>query len=210
MESFWDVVSTFAVILGIIWMIRSTVQLVKAQREYSKTKKELKKITENMILQKMYNVKRAELNRLLNDLNMDYMLGIEVYEIEEILEEDTPKEIVKRIAYYMDKTPITVEIFCENVVYTTENVLRSSGLSFNQQEEIMEIVKIELSVVHDELLKDIVMQYEKDLPDDMRFLRGKINYMLVALGLLRQIAEEIDEAILQNHIESIRRQRGYI
>ena len=184
MEAILTLFILFCIVWAIYAFIQSVKKIVKAKREVTELRKKLDKDTEKILLKAMYDIKRAEIYTLLNDMNMDYLMGLEDYEIEEILNEDGIENVKKAIYFYMDKDPITVEKFNENITFVVGNILRYSVISAERRDEILETVDAALFFTDDELVQTVVEQFAQDLPDDMAFLRGRINYTLAALGRL--------------------------
>lgn len=206
MEGLWKFVCVTAILIGIVWMIYSVTQVVKEVRR----KNAFYKTLENIALQEMYNSKRAKLYALLNDLNMDYMLGLEDYEFEKILDAADMETAKKLIYFYMDKSPITLDIFQNNVLLATENILRGSDLTAERQEEIIGTIAYELSIVDDSVLLGIIEDFSSQLTYEYSFLRGRINYTLAALGILKQLADDESDMVLLNHVNNVRRKKGIL
>ncbi len=203
MEAFLGTVLTFGLIIGVIWLVYSATQVIKNARLNSHVKKEIR-------LQEQYDMKVAVLYTATKDLNTDYMLGLDDYAFEKILDCSSIKEIAKCMSYYMDKEPITLDVFRKNIACRSKEILRSSGLSPEEQEEIFAMLEVDLYLTNEETLEGIKTDFSKNIPESFGFLRGKINYTLASLGLLKALADDIDNVVLQNHIENIRRKRGLI
>lgn len=144
---------------------------------------------------------------MINDLNMDYMLGLEEYEIEKILDAYDLETANKMIYFYMDKEPITLDIFRKNLLFSSKSILSGSNLSEARKEEIIETIAFNLANEDELLIHDIVEDFSSKLTEEFAFLRGRVNYTLCALGMLYQIGSDDNDTDLIEHVNSIRKKR---
>lgn len=172
--------------------------------------KKLDKYTKEIMLDVMYMERRGKMYTYLNELNIDYMLGLEDYEFEKILDADDLEKANKMIYFYMDKEPITLDIFRKNLLFSIKSILRGSNLSEARKQEIIETIAFDLANEDELLIHDIVEDFSSKLTEDFAFLRGRVNYTLCALGILYQMGSDDNDTDLIEHVNSIRKKRGVL
>ena len=172
------------------------------------TKKHLDSNTEEMILKEAYMIARCNMYCLINDLNIDYMLGIDDGEIEDIIDTDDLETAQKRLEFYVDETPITVQKFNENMTANVRNILRHDSISPEHREDIMEFVRTVCDIMDEERVQHFVKKYSIEFPGSLSFLNERINYTCAALDLLYHFAVSYEDDILKARLKIICDKRG--
>ena len=76
-----------------------------------------------------------------------------------------------------------------------------------------EIIKCEMSESLDTLddadIAFLAQTFSETIPDEIYFLRGKINYTLAVLSFVQSIAEKTNDTYLSDKVEEIKIKRGY-
>ena len=163
-----------------------------------------------------YSKKQKEkLNRsrgaLINDvtkINHDYMLGLSEADFLDISSSDNPlRTFTSKIPHGVP----SVSSFCINMETMLNSLMEEMNLSEEKANLIYSIFLEQLVLgISDEVVEETAQNFSRHLPPQLSFLKGKINYELAALGVIENIAQQINDLSLHNSVEYIRRKRGYI
>ena len=166
--------------------------------------------------------KRAETLIQLQQINHSYRL-----ELPNLIEEPNKESFNDRIirneirvaedpliafAKYIKPGQPTVAEFLLDAEYMFNYIVDEMNLSEEYKNEIYNEAFFYPLVLNisDKIIKETAKSFSKNLPLRMSFLKGKINYELVVLGIIMQYAIDNCDDMLKISVDNIRRKRGYI
>ena len=171
----------------------------------NKRKAEKQKKAKDAMTRSMAQFEIIRIQMEIEKLNDDYCLGLYEGDIFAIAESPDPIKILQRA---IEPGKPTVEECEENFKKTLHMLIHGIGLSEEEAEQIEGRMLPEI-ILDQETVDFFSKKCSKDLPPEMSFLNGKINYMIGVLGMLEEYAEIYDHELLRNKVQMISEKRGY-
>ena len=93
---------------------------------------------------------------------------------------------------------------------TFEYLLPEMGLSEEQQTKVVISFITGMTYMTDEDVSEIAKQFSANIPKELAFLKGKINYELAALGIIMDAGIKNNDLGIKLAVKSLKKERGYI
>lgn len=166
------------------------------------------KISGEKLLEFEYQLKISYIQSLLEDMNFDFALGLYDGDIYQLARSDDPYKMMRQ--YIKEGFP-TLQEFKSNIMNNAHAILHTCGLDSEKAQQIEDRICEELEdLTTQEEIDMIAAEFSKDVPEELSFLYGKINYTVAVLGHMEAIAQETNDLELHNKVTDIRRKNGYI
>ena len=195
----------FLLIAGVVIFILTKLVNYWSDKRYAK-QKEKEKQTQESLMQTIAQFETVRIQMAIEKLNDDYCLGLYDGDVFSISEASEPIKILQRT---IEPGKPTVDECEENFKKTLHMLIHGIGLPKEEADQIEERILPEI-VLDQETVDFFAQECSRDLPTEMSFLNGKINYMIGVLGMLEKYAEVYDHEFLRNKVQEISQKRGYI
>ena len=159
--------------------------------------------------------KENELNRARGDamnvtskINHDYALGLTELDLLDIAYAERPYDLIAErvspgypsVAEFLSETNRMILLLSDEMDLS-DHQRASVALSFSR--ELVPSVTIEA-------VQSIADNFSAYVPDELYFLKNKINYELSTLGIIMTVAQQTSDYDLQHKVQALRKKRGYI
>ena len=197
----------FLFIVCIVSMIYWIIKLVQATNEKKELEKKLEEVKkEEMQKEMLLDLAAVYIQELIEDLNFDFSLGLYDGDIYAISRAEFPYQ---ELAKYIDNDFPSLDEFKSKMFQKLSVFLNGFAITYDKKEIIKCEMSESLDTLDDADIAFLAQTFSETIPDEIYFLRGKINYTLAVLSFVQSIAEKTNDTYLSDKVEEIKIKRGY-